>query len=118
MKLRNIAALSLVMLSSIASAKVTIEASAVNNRTLVTIPKCVLDLNRDFSHIEYVDDIRLQATLTEENTIVFDLAKKDENDIFVAFAQPVLALNPDETMAEFEYENGFVLIVRVNEVKE
>ena len=115
MKLSNIAALSLAMLSGIASAKVAIEASAVNNRALVVIPKCVLDENQ--SHVEFIDDVRIQSTL-ESKTITFDLAKKDENENFVSFAQPSVLVSSDETNAEFEYENGFVFIVRVNEVKE
>lgn len=116
MKLSNIAALSLIMLSSIASAKVAIEASVVNNRSLVIIPKCVLDENQ--SNVEFIDDMRIQATLDESKTVTFDLAKKDENDNFVSFAQPSLVINSDETTGEFEYENGFVFIVRVNEIKE
>lgn len=115
MKLSNIAALSLVMLSSIASAKVAIEASAVNNRALVVIPKCVLDENQ--SHVESIDDMRIQSTL-ESKTITFDLAKKDENENFVSFGQPSVVVSSDETNAEFEYENGFVFIVRVSEIKE
>lgn len=113
-------ALSLIFLSSLANAKVSLEAALVENGLLTVIPEMILELNQP--SVQFVDEIRFEATLTEANTIVFDIAFKDENANYVSHLQPELALNPEETKAVLESAtkngNQLVLVVQVNEIKE
>ena len=113
-------ALSLIFLSSLANAKASLEAALVDNGLLKVIPGMTLEMNHP--SVLYVDEIRFEATLTEANTIVFDIAFKDENANYVSHLQPELALNPEETKAVLEAAtkdgNQLILVVQVNEIKE
>ena len=114
------AALSLVMLSSLASAKVAVEAIIVEDSAMITIPVMTLELNQP--EVKFVDEIRFEATLTESNTIIFDLASKNEEGNYISFLHPELVLAEKETKATLESvnKNGdkLVLLVQANEITE
>ena len=114
------AALSFVMLSSLASAKVALEAAIVDNGAMITIPVMTLELNQP--EVKFVDGVRFEATLTESNTVVFDLAFQNEEGNYVSFLQPELVLTEKETKATLESvnKNGdqLVLLVIANEITE
>ncbi|GMU19099.1 MAG: hypothetical protein AMXMBFR12_02910 [Candidatus Babeliales bacterium] len=113
-------ALGLIFLSSLANAKVSLEAALVDDGFLTVIPGMILEMNQP--SVQFVDEIRFEATLTEANTVVFDIAFKDENENYVSILQPELTLNPEETKAVLELAtkngNQLVLVVQVNEIKE
>lgn len=120
MNLFKSAALSLVLLSSLANAKVTLEAAIVENANMISIPAMTLELNEP--SVQFVGDVRFEATLTEANSILMGLAFKDENGSYVSYLQPELALNEEETKGalEFTTKNGdqLVILVHANTIKE
>lgn len=118
MNLLKCAALSILMLSSIASAKVALEAVITDGKGILSIPAMILELNQPC--VEIMDDVRFEATLTESDTIVFDLASKEEDGNFVSFLHPELALNTDETKGTLEFvtKDGStcLLLVQANQI--
>lgn len=114
------AALSLVMLFSLASAKVSLEAAIVDNGNLTTIPEMILELNQP--EVKYVDDVRFEAILVESNSIVFDLSFKDESGEFVSYVRPQLVLTETDEKAVLETTNKngnpLVLLVHTNNIQE
>lgn len=120
-------ALSLLMLSSFACAKVSVEAVLADNsesaiahgKILTMIPAITLDSNE--SKIEFVSDVRLQATLTESNMIQLDIAFQDEAGDYVPFAQLELVATATEAPSEITlaHKDGsqLVLLVQVTEIQ-
>lgn len=113
-------ALSFVMLSSLASAKVALEAVIVEAGAMITIPVMTLELNQP--EVKFVDGVRFEATLTESNKIVFDLASQNEEGNYISFLHPELVLTEQETKATLEVANKngdqLVLLVQANEISE
>lgn len=113
-------ALGFVILSNLAIAKVALEAVIVENGAMITIPVMTLELNQP--EVKFVGDVRFEATLTESNAIVFDLASKNEEGNYVSFLHPELVLTEKETKATLEAvnKNGnqLVLLVQANEISE
>jgi hypothetical protein len=120
MNFLKFAALSLVMLSSLVSAKIAVEAAIADSTGMLMIPAMNLELNK--VEEQFVGNLRFEAMLTEKNTVVFNLSVKDEAGNFVSFLQPELVLVPEETKASLEFAdrdgNQFVLIVHANEIQE
>lgn len=115
MNLLKIVALNL-LISSIVSAKIHVEPLSCNNVTLRAIPEIILVPTETKS--QCIDDIRLEVTLTETNIIIFDLAKKDDNNHFVSFYRTALISPDKETELGFGSTNGFSLVLRIAETKE
>lgn len=121
------AVFSLILLSSLASAKVNVETALVDNsesaiangKMLVMIPAMTLECNE--SKTEFASDVCLKATLTESNTIQFDIAFQDEAGNYVPFAQTELIAAPTEIPSEITLAqkdgNQLVLLVQVTEIQ-
>lgn len=113
--MKKIASLSLLFLFSMVNAQTRIEVVKHNEVFLEPAPQITLALKETESII--IDDIRLDASLTASNAIIFNLSYKDEMGNFVmCYTSPLIEVNSGDEIG-FASTEGFSLLVRVTDLE-